>query len=153
MKVLRALAGIVAGVALCASAVAQNTTLTVNGQTASDNSTVVDVVAGTRMRVEIENTSNALRPFGLFAALAEDGSNTGWYLTASGADKPLPIFTGVSTAKVEADYGVDIFPDRAGSPYIKLDANGRVVINFNVPAGLSGTVYLQAVVLPRLQTL
>ena len=154
MKVLRPVAAVVAaafvGVALSGSAVAQNTTLTIEGVTAADNSATVNAIAGTAMSVSIQNPALGNRPYGLFAATANNAAASGWFLDTNGGTlkKPFPVVTGVATAVVEADYPpLDISPDRSANPRIKLPATGVANLSLGVPAGFTGTVYVQAVVL------
>ncbi len=154
MKVLHAVVAavvaIVAGVSFAGSASGQNTVLKVNGATATDNSALVSVVAGTNLTFEVSNAAAANRPYGIFGALANNGATTGWFLVQSGGGKnPFPIITGVPTAVVEAAYGVDIVPDRSGNPNVKLNASGYVSLTVKVPSNLAGsTIYAQAVTLP-----
>ena len=150
MKPLCAVAAAFACVALPGAAFAQNTTLTINGATNSDNSSTVDVPAATTMTVTIANSALAGRPYGLFAATANNAAVTGWYLDENGgtSKKPFPVVTGVATSVVEADYSpLDISPDRGSNPRVRLDINGNVTLNFKVPSTASGTLYLQAVAL------
>lgn len=154
MKVLRPVASVVAatlfGVALSGSAFAQNTTLTIDGATAADNSASVNVAAGTVMTVTISNASLANRPYGLFAATANNAAGTGWFLDTNGGTlkKPFPVVTGVATSIVEADYPpLDLSPDRSANPRIKLSATGVASLSFRVPTGFTGTVYFQSAVL------
>ncbi len=150
MKPLCAVAAAFACVALPGAAVAQNSTLTINGTTASDNSSTLDVPSGTTMSVTISNPSLAGRPYGLFAATANNAAGTGWFLDEnSGTNKkPFPLVTGVATSIVEADYPpLDISPDRSPNPRLRLDVSGNVTLNFRIPSALTGTIYLQAVAL------
>ncbi|MBL8841223.1 MAG: hypothetical protein JNL90_06790 [Planctomycetes bacterium] len=145
-------AGTVAGiaVALPGAAFGQNSTLTINGTTASDNSSTVDVPAGTTMTVTIANATLAGRPYGLFAATANNAAGTGWFLDENGgtSKKPFPVVTGVATSIVEADYPpLDVSPDRSANPRMRLDITGNVTLNLKVPSTASGTIYLQAVAL------
>lgn len=150
MKPFRAVMAIVVGLGLADAARAQNTSLTIDGTTSTDNTGAVTVKAGTTMSVTIDNATLANRPYGLFGATANTGANTGWFLTTNGgtSKKPFPLLTGVATSVVEADYPpLDISPDRSANPRIKLNGSGSVTLNFRVPAGASGTLILQAAVL------
>jgi hypothetical protein len=149
LKSERVLLAVLAGASFAASAVAQNTSLAINGATAGDNSAQVSVVEGTTMTFEVSNPGTPNRPYGIFGALANNGAASGWFLIASGPKRPFPVVTGVSTSLVENDYGVDIFPDRSGSPGVRLNANGDATLSLRVPTGMAGrTYFFQAVVLP-----
>ena len=150
MKPLRAVLATTASLALAAGAMAQTTTLTVNGVTAPDNTGAVTVPASTTMSVTITNATFPNRTYGLFGATANTGVNPGWFLATNGGTgkKPFPLLTGVATAIVEADYPpLDISPDRSSNPRIKLDGSGSVTLNFLVPNNASGSMILQAAVL------
>jgi hypothetical protein len=146
---LRAAAGIFVALGLGGTALGQNTALTINGQTATNNLTTVNATAGSTLTVKIDNTGQVNRLYGLFCALAHNAnSNSGWYLDVSGGKKPFPVATGVATSVVEANYPpVDIVPDRPFNPNFKLDAGGHLTLSFLVPIGIVGTYYFQAVVL------
>jgi hypothetical protein len=150
---LRAAAALVAGLVVAGVANAQNTTLTVDGVTAGDNSGAVNVKIGATTTVKIHATSGSSRPYGLFGATANNAAATGWYLkkNAGTGKKPWPVVTGVATTAVEAAFApLDIVPDRGSNPRIHLDANGDVTLVFRVPSTTTaGTViYYQAVSLP-----
>lgn len=147
MKSWFGLYAVVAGLALAGVAPAQTTTLTVNGATAADNSATVDVPAGTVMSVTIANATLAGRPYGLFGATANNGAPSGWFLDTNGGTlkQPFPMVTGIATSVVEANYPpLDLLPDRASNPRIRLGLTGTVTLNFKVPSAFSGTIYLQA---------
>ncbi|HET6162870.1 MAG TPA: hypothetical protein VFG37_04340, partial [Planctomycetota bacterium] len=147
---LRAAAGFAAALALAGTALGQTTALTINGQTAGNNTTTLNATVGSTLSVKIDNVAQANRPYGLFVALANNGANTGWYLAVNGGGKkPMPVVTGVATSVVEANYPpVDISPDRPFNPNVHLDSGGHLNVSFLVPNGVVGQTYtFQAVVL------
>ncbi len=142
---------IVAGVTLGGSALGQNSSLTINGATAVDNSAITNVVVGATMTLKVSNPAAANRPYGIFGALANNGATTGWFLVQDlNGKKPFPIVTGVPTLVVENAFGIDIVPDRSGNPNLRLDANGDVILTLNVPSSIvvGSTLYVQAVTMP-----
>jgi hypothetical protein len=149
LKRLRAVLGLVFGLAFAGSALGQTTTLAINGVSSNDNSASVNVAINTTMTITLTDTPQPNRTYGLFAAIANNAAPTGWFLAASGGGKkPFPITTGVATSIVETNYSTDIFPDRQSSPLIHLDATGKATLNFNIPSNANGqTFYFQAVVL------
>jgi len=126
------------------------TSLIVNGKTANNNSTVVEIPRGTVMVVTVANAQASGRPYGLFAALQRTAANTGWYLDDDGAGKlPFPVLTGIPTSSIETAFSTDVFPDRPGSPQIRLSNGGVASLTFFIPATFAlGSYFLQAAVVP-----
>src|SRR5262249_12746881 len=144
---LRSAAGIVVALGLAGTALGQNTALTINGQTAGNNTTSLNATAGSTLTIKVDNVAQANRPYGLFVGLANNGATAGGSLPAGGGGKkPMPVAPGVAPAVVEANSPpVDISPDRPSNPNLHLDALGHLVVSFLVPNTVVGTTfYFQA---------
>ena len=121
------------------------TTLSVNGQATSGlNGDFFRVEKGTVMTLVISNAGHAGGLFGLYAAQADNGSATGWWLdsTVDPID-PLAVLTGPSTVVLSSylfsndGLAVTFDPPRAGSPSLTLDGSGDKVLRFRIPESLS----------------
>ncbi|MFO0981556.1 MAG: hypothetical protein U1E76_07345 [Planctomycetota bacterium] len=132
----------------------QAPTLTINGITSNVNGAVVDTPFGSRIVVEIADVGNANGSYALAGAFAHNANSVGWWLAQAGTYpfiKPWPLLTGIPTSVIEAEYQTDLYPDSSGAPFIKLNAQGRATLIYQIPSkdhfppGFTASVFFQAV--------